>query len=178
MPAKSKSQQRLFGMVHAYKKGDLDTASVDSDLLKKVKKIAGGIKNKDAKKFAKTKHKGLPELKETHKITFKEFLVEITQRERKMLVPPLMVQKLYKHLKDKHGIVKRDVFYTQLADEGNLSAKGLERIQNLPSLRALAFDDQSQDEKPIVTRRDPWSHVTQKHMKREQRAKVAGVNTW
>lgn len=178
MPAKSKSQQRLFGMVHAYKKGNLDTASIDGDLLKKVKKIAGGIKNKDAKKFAKTKHKGLPELKETHKITFKEFLVEITQRERKMLVPPLAIQKLYKQIKDRYGIVKRDVFYNQLADKLNLSASGIERLQNLPALRALPFDDQSQDEKPIVTQRDPWSHVTQKHMKREQRAKAAGVTTW
>ena len=65
MPAKSKSQQRLFGMVHAYKKGELDTKGVDADLLKKIKKIAGGIKDKSAKKFAKTKHKGLPEVKES-----------------------------------------------------------------------------------------------------------------
>lgn len=54
MPAKSKSQQRLFGMVDAYQKGELDNAS------KEVKDIAKSISHKDARKFAKTKHKGLP----------------------------------------------------------------------------------------------------------------------
>ena len=54
MPAKSKSQQRLFGMVHAYQKGELKDAS------KEVKDIAGDISKKDAEKFAETKHKGLP----------------------------------------------------------------------------------------------------------------------
>lgn len=54
MPAKSKSQQRLFGMVDAYQKGELDNAS------KEVKDIAKDISHKDARDFAKTKHKGLP----------------------------------------------------------------------------------------------------------------------
>lgn len=240
MPAKSKTQQRLFGMVHAYKKGELDTSSISSSQLSKIKKIAGNIKDKDSKKFAKTKHKGLPEvkegetpikpkhqekyktlkperrlkylidcgyskgeieswtgtrttkslgwekstdrkpkkIKETHKPTFKEFLVEMTLRDRKMLVPPPAIQKLYAQLKQKYGIVKRDVFYNQLADKLNLTPDGLRRLQQLPALRALPFDDQSQDEKPIVTRQDPWGHVTQKHTKREDRARQAGLNNW
>ena len=178
MPAKSKSQQRLFGMVHAYKKGELDTSSISSEQLSKIKKIAGGIKDKDSKKFAKTKHKGLPEVKEQHKPTFKEFLVEMTLRDRKMLVPPPAIQKLYAQLKQKYGIVKSDVFYSQLADKLNLTPDGLRRLQQLPALRALPFDDQSQDEKPIVTRKDPWGHVTQKHTKREDRARRAGLSNW
>ena len=52
--AKSKSQQRFFGMVDAYKKGELDDASPA------VKKAAKGMTNKEVKDFAKTKHKGLP----------------------------------------------------------------------------------------------------------------------
>lgn len=52
--AKSKSQQRFFGMVDAYKKGDLDDASPA------VKKAAKGMTSKEVKDFAKTKHKGLP----------------------------------------------------------------------------------------------------------------------
>tara|TARA_R100000008_G_scaffold86667_1_gene80755 strand:- start:988 stop:1398 length:411 start_codon:yes stop_codon:yes gene_type:complete len=55
MPAKSKAQQRFMGMVHAYKKGDLKNAP-DT-----VKKAAKSMKNKDAKKYASTKHKGKPE---------------------------------------------------------------------------------------------------------------------
>lgn len=179
MPAKSKSQQRLMGMVHAYKKGELKTSDIDPDLRKKVKKIAGGMKNKSAKDFAKTKHKGLPEkVKEDTLPTFKEYLIEITQKERQMLVPPAAIQKLYAQIKKKHGIVKRDVFYNALADRLNLSPAGLARLQNLPSLKALPFDDVSQADKPLVAPRDPWAHVSQKFSKREQRAKHAGVKNW
>lgn len=53
----SRSQQKLMGMVYAYKKGQMKNASDE------VKKIANGMSMKDAKKFASTKHKGLPEYK-------------------------------------------------------------------------------------------------------------------
>lgn len=59
--AKSKSQQRLFGMVHAYNKGELNKSDIDPDLYSKVKKIASGMTDKDAKKIAKTNHDDLPE---------------------------------------------------------------------------------------------------------------------
>lgn len=55
MPSKSKAQQRFFGMVDAYKKGELKNAS------SKIKKAANGMSMNDAKDFAETKHKGLPE---------------------------------------------------------------------------------------------------------------------
>lgn len=55
MPSKSKSQQRFFGMVDAYKKGELKNAS------SKIKKAANGMSMDDVKDFAETKHKGLPE---------------------------------------------------------------------------------------------------------------------
>lgn len=54
MPAKSKAQQRFFGMVDAYKKGELDNAS------KAVRDAADGMSKKEVKDFASTKHKGLP----------------------------------------------------------------------------------------------------------------------
>lgn len=57
MPSRSKSQQRLFGMVHAYQKGKLKNAPEE------VKNIARSISDEDAEHFAKTKHKGLPEKK-------------------------------------------------------------------------------------------------------------------
>lgn len=57
----SKSQQRLFGMVHAYNKGDLKKDDVDSDLYDKVKKIANGMTKTDAEDMAKTDHSDLPE---------------------------------------------------------------------------------------------------------------------
>ena len=54
--AKSRAQQRFFGMVRAAQKGE-GAASPE------VAKVAGEISKKDAKDFAKTKHKGLPEKK-------------------------------------------------------------------------------------------------------------------
>ena len=56
MPAVSKKQQRFFGMVRAAQKGE-GAASPE------VAKVADEISKKDAKKFAGTKHKGLPEKK-------------------------------------------------------------------------------------------------------------------
>jgi hypothetical protein len=59
--ATSKSQQRLFGMVHAYNKGELDTSDLDDELVTKVKKMASSVDDKDTEKFAKTNHDDLPE---------------------------------------------------------------------------------------------------------------------
>jgi len=58
MPAVSKKQQRFFGMVRAFQKGN-STQAPSSE----VARVASSIKMKDAKKFASTKHKGLPEKK-------------------------------------------------------------------------------------------------------------------
>ena len=53
----SKSQQRFFGMVRATQKGETKAPSSE------VARVASSIKKSDAKDFAKTKHKGLPEKK-------------------------------------------------------------------------------------------------------------------
>jgi hypothetical protein len=228
MPAVSKSQQRLFGMVHAYKKGKLDPK--DTKDPEKIKKVAKSIKSKDAKKFAKTKHKGLPEVKEakyhrageiqpehqekykklspgrnlkylmdlgyskgeieswtgkkttrsvgwerpsdrkpkkeSHQPTFKQYLVEITQKERQALIPPASVQKVIKQLMREHGTINRGVFYHTLAKKHNLSAPGLQRIiEREPWIHGIPFED-LQQQKPGVVRRDPWEHLKQKHAKR------------
>ena len=53
----SKKQQRFFGMVRATQKGETKAPSSE------VARVASSIKKSDAKDFAKTKHKGLPEKK-------------------------------------------------------------------------------------------------------------------
>ena len=55
--AKSKSQQRFFGMVRATQKGEMEAGSSE------VSKAAASMSKSDVKDFAKTKHKGLPEKK-------------------------------------------------------------------------------------------------------------------
>ena len=60
----SKSQQRFFGMVRkTQKEGEKKTTSPE------IARVASSIKMKDAKKFASTKHKGLPEKKVTKEET-------------------------------------------------------------------------------------------------------------
>jgi hypothetical protein len=54
MPAVSKAQQKFMGMVHSTQKGDMDSPSPE------VSKAANSMSKKDAKDFASTKHKGLP----------------------------------------------------------------------------------------------------------------------
>ena len=53
--AVSTAQQKFMGMVHAYKKGEMSNASP------KVKKAAKEMSDTEAKKFASTKHEGLPQ---------------------------------------------------------------------------------------------------------------------
>ena len=60
MPAKSKSQQRLFGMVHAYNKGEFRGSRA---LRSRIAALSRHISDADAKDFAETPHDGLPEKK-------------------------------------------------------------------------------------------------------------------
>lgn len=60
MPAKSRSQQRLFGMIHAYQKGEFHGPS---GLRKRIARLAGRVSEDDAGHFAETRHEGLPEKK-------------------------------------------------------------------------------------------------------------------
>lgn len=57
MPATSKAQQRLMGMAYAYKKGELDAKEASQE----VKDLADSMTLKQLKKYASTKHEGLPD---------------------------------------------------------------------------------------------------------------------
>jgi len=75
MPAVSKAQQRFMGMVHATQKGDMDSPSPE------VSKAADSMSDKDAKDFASTSHKGLPDKKEEQINKLKEIIRNLV-RER------------------------------------------------------------------------------------------------
>ena len=68
MPAVSQSQQKIMGMVYAYKKDG--TLPDNSDMADKIKKMASSMSMDDVKDFASTSHKGLPE----GMMRFKKFL--------------------------------------------------------------------------------------------------------
>ena len=58
MPAVSKAQQKFFGIVRAIQKGEMSPTTPETA------KAAADMKKSDVKKFASTKHKGLPDKKE------------------------------------------------------------------------------------------------------------------
>jgi hypothetical protein len=76
MPAVSKAQQRFMGMVHAAQKGDMENPSPE------VQKAADSMSDKDAKDYASTSHKGLPDKKENM----------ITKNRLKEIVKEVMVE--------------------------------------------------------------------------------------
>lgn len=61
MPSKSKAQQRLMGVAYAVKKGDMQLSDVDSEYRDDVKDLVDGMSLRSLKKYAATKHDGLPE---------------------------------------------------------------------------------------------------------------------
>ena len=56
MPATSKAQQKFFGIVRSIQKGDAKSSEFSKDAQDAAKRIS----KSDVKKYAKTKHSGLP----------------------------------------------------------------------------------------------------------------------
>ena len=107
MPAVSKAQQRFMGMVYAAKKGDMPNPSPE------VAKAAESMKKKDAKDFASTKHKGLPEKKVAKEA--KDF----SQRDKILKRAKSLHKHLYKnlHKKDTSGDVNEENKYDRYDKE-------------------------------------------------------------
>ena len=79
MPSVSKSQQRLMGLAYAIKTKKSSINDVDERYRDMVKKLVDGMSVKSLKKFAKTKHDGLPErvsdVKESKILKFNEYFL-------------------------------------------------------------------------------------------------------
>ena len=101
MPAVSKAQQRFMGMVYATKKGDMTNPSPE------VAKAAASMKKSDAKDFASTKHKKLPEKKVAKEAA--DFL----QRDKVMKKAKPLHKHLFKslHKGDRKGDVNEKIDY-------------------------------------------------------------------
>ena len=95
MPAVSRAQQRFMGMVYATKKGDMTNPSPE------VAKAAASMKKSDAKDFASTKHKKLPEKKVAKEAA------DFSQRDKIMKKAKPLHKHLFKnlHKKDTSGDV-------------------------------------------------------------------------
>ena len=119
MPAVSKKQQRFFGMVRAAQKGEMKNPSSE------VSDVASEISMKDAKKFAKTKHKGLPEKKKV------EEAIKRDEYGDPIGGPKISKKQVKKHLasnaKDEKIVHSEGAAWTKKAGknkEGGLNEKG------------------------------------------------------
>ena len=104
MPALSKKQQKFFGIVRAIQKGEQAPTTPETA------KAAEDMKKTDVKKFASTKHKGLPEKKVTteevklnRKISFPEMQKRISDAKERARDKKKESERLYSDTK-KHGV--------------------------------------------------------------------------
>ena len=104
MPALSKKQQRFFGIVRAIQKGEQAPTTPETA------KAAEDMKKTDVKKFASTKHTGLPEKKVTteelklnRKISFPEMQKRIRDAKERAREKKKESDRLYSDTK-KHGV--------------------------------------------------------------------------
>ena len=80
-PAKSKAQQRLFGIARAVQKGDRPASSVSDP----AKMIAKKVKKREVDKFASTPSKNLPDrVKKEMKAAIREIIDEILKEDAKL----------------------------------------------------------------------------------------------
>ena len=104
MPALSKKQQRFFGIVRAIQKGEQAPTTPETA------KAAADMKKTDVKKFASTKHKGLPnkkvtteEIKLNRKISFPQMQERIRDAKERAREKKKESERLYSDTK-KHGV--------------------------------------------------------------------------
>ncbi len=120
MPSVSKQQQKFFGLVRALQKGDVSPSSVS----KKARDAAKDMKKSDVKKFASTKHKGLPrkvkgetKVKSLIKKIVREMLDEIQLDEKcwkgyEKKGTKMMFGKRYPNCVKKEGKIKEGVKFS------------------------------------------------------------------
>jgi hypothetical protein len=130
MPARSKKQQKFFGMVHGLQKGTTEP----SDVTAKVKKVAGDISPDDAEDFASTKHKGLPDqVDETDGHTCSPEELKVKKDAVQSGMPKTRERKMKKKIHEKH-IKLRDLIEESWMEEEDLSHEDksgfLEAVKN------------------------------------------------
>ena len=126
MPAVSKAQQRFMGMVYATKKGDMTNPSPE------VAQAAASMKKSDAKDFASTKHKKLPEKKVAKEAA------DFSQRDKIMKRAKPLHKHLFKNLHkgDTKGDVNEKIDY---ADSKQMKKYADEKKKHKEQDRRMKF---------------------------------------
>jgi len=137
--AVSKAQQKFMGMVYAAKKGEMPASP-------EVAKAASGMSKKEAKKFATTSHKGLPEKKTPMKEeTDKQAKKETEEKDPRSLPTAVNLAKNYaRAMGAKNPIVMVSTEETEILDERRREEKGtprkprdraIEMLRSMPNAR-------------------------------------------
>jgi len=130
MPAKSKQQQKFFGVVKSMQKGDIPKKG-------EAGKVADDMKKMDVTKMASTKHKGLPKKVKQETLSMTRLKEIIKEEFLKVLketkITPAKVQKLQKELVTTIDTLKKNFPMYKAAKEA-----GDEK--NLNKYRKIALD--------------------------------------
>ena len=153
--AVSKKQQRFFGMVRAAQKGE-GAASPE------VAKVAGEISKKDAKDFAKTKHKGLPEkvkvkeslsVKDTKKLNKASALDQSDdpkdQDRARARRTEVDYKDLLRQIKKRKGMKEQN----ELAGKFKIDTSAHKKVQKKAKLRNLAKGNTNPNEKAAAEKK-------------------------
>ena len=151
MPAVSKAQQRFFGMVRATQKGKMASPSAE------VSKAASSMSKSDVKKFAKTKHKGLPnkvEVEEGHKSCKSGYYYCYTDKKCKpipkgfkVVGPAGMLRKENGHTQDEDSETKNGKKNGNGNGNGNGSVSETTYYRNDPKYQKKLADDDKRHKK-------------------------------
>ena len=153
--AVSKKQQRFFGMVRASHNGE-GAASPE------VAKVAGEISKKDAKDFAKTKHKGLPEkvkvkeslsVKDTKKLNKASALDQSDdpkdQDRARARRTEVDYKDLLRQIKKRKGMKEQN----ELAGKFKIDTSAHKKVQKKAKLRNLAKGNTNPNEKAAAEKK-------------------------
>jgi hypothetical protein len=91
MPAKSKQQQKFFGVVRAMQKGDIPKKGEAGE-------VADDMKKTDVKKMASTKHKGLPKKVKEESLSITTLKEMVKEEFNKLIKEAKSVDKIKKDL--------------------------------------------------------------------------------
>jgi len=151
MPAVSKKQQRFFGIVRAAQKGTLKGKKT-----LEVQRAASSMKKKDVKKFASTKHKGLPEKKVTKESFNEDYVKELEDGLVKMDYPTYdEVDELMKKIAKDNGIdttVLHMAFKTKhlMVPDDWAKKKMFEPVMIPKTPKDMECEELNKDDKPFV----------------------------
>jgi hypothetical protein len=148
--AVSKAQQKFMGMVYAAKKGEMPASP-------EVAKAAAGMSKKEAKKFAATTHKGLPEKKEMKEETVtqadKKVKKEMEEKDPRSIPTAVNLAKNYaRAMGAKNPIVMVSTEETEMIDERARARKGQSRPDPTSLSHRVMMDIRNRNKEGLMTR--------------------------